>query len=114
MPVPVDGAEQPMWAPIDVPAGATLTIGTTHGPGLRATLAVRGGIDTTPFLGSRSTFTLGRFGGHEGRALCAGDVLPLGAEVVGRAGAVAPGHGPRTAVTRGVSGCSSARTAPPS
>ena len=33
------------------------------------------GSTAEPFLGSRSTFTLGRFGGHEGRPLRAGDVL---------------------------------------
>ena len=31
--------------------------------------AVTGGIDVPVYLGSRSTFTLGRFGGHAGRAL---------------------------------------------
>jgi urea carboxylase len=38
---------------------------------------VRGSFDVPDYLGSRSTFTLGRFGGHGGRALRAGDVLRL-------------------------------------
>ncbi|MCW2239394.1 5-oxoprolinase subunit C family protein [Azospirillum canadense] len=40
-------------------------------------LAVEGGFDLAPVLGSRSTYTRGRFGGHQGRALVAGDRLPL-------------------------------------
>ena len=39
------------------------------GPGLRTYLAVRGGLDVPDYLGSASTFTLGGFGGHGGRAL---------------------------------------------
>jgi urea carboxylase len=61
-----------------VPAGGTLTLGTAPGPGLRSYLAVRGGFDVPEYLGSAATFTLGRFGGHAGRALAAGDVLRAG------------------------------------
>ena len=66
------------WTPFTVPAGATLAIGAIGGPGLRCYLAVRGGFDVPSYLGSASTFTLGRFGGHGGRALAAGDVLRAG------------------------------------
>jgi urea carboxylase len=65
----------PWWEPFTVPAGATLSIGAIGGPGLRCYLAVRGGFDVPSYLGSASTFTLGRFGGHGGRALAVGDVL---------------------------------------
>ena len=37
--------------------------------------AVEGGFDVPRYLGSASTFTLGRFGGHGGRQLVVGDVL---------------------------------------
>jgi urea carboxylase len=57
--------------------GQTLKIGAGPGPGLRAYLAVRNGWDVPDYLGSKSTFTLGRFGGHAGRALRAGDVLRI-------------------------------------
>ncbi|WP_432495792.1 urea carboxylase [Kineococcus gypseus] len=77
--VTVDGAAVPMWEPVEVPAGSVLAIGTAAGPGLRLALAVRGGIDVPEYLGSASTFTLGGFGGHGGRALQAGDVLRPGA-----------------------------------
>lgn len=75
--VTVAGRPVPMWEPITVPAGARLRIGRVQGPGARCYLAVRGGFDMAEVLGSRSTFTLGGFGGHAGRALVAGDVLPL-------------------------------------
>jgi urea carboxylase len=78
MPVTVDGAPAPHGAPIDVPAGAVVAVGERRGPGLRAYVAVRGGIDVAPYLGSRSTFTLGGFGGHAGRALTGGDELMIG------------------------------------
>jgi urea carboxylase len=75
----LDGRAVPMWQVVHVPAGATLAVGAIPGPGTRAYLLVRGGLDVPPYLGSRSTFTLGGFGGHGGRALRTGDVLPLGA-----------------------------------
>ena len=71
----VDGRAVPMWEPIQVPAGATLDVGRADGPGLRAYVCVRGGFDVPEHLGSAATFTLGRFGGHGGRALAPGDVL---------------------------------------
>jgi hypothetical protein len=71
----LDGAPVPFWEPVTVPAGGVLDIGPIPGPGLRTYLAVRGGLDVPLYLGSASTFTLGRFGGHSGRALRAGDVL---------------------------------------
>ena len=43
--------------------------------GCRAYVAVAGGLDVPPVLGSRSTSLVGAFGGFEGRALRAGDVL---------------------------------------
>ena len=41
-------------------------------------LAVSGGVDVPPVLGSRATYLPGRFGGFEGRLLRSGDRLPLG------------------------------------
>ena len=71
----LDGEPVPYWQPIQVKTGQVLSLGTVQGPGLRAYLAVQGGIDVPAYLGSRSTFTLGKFGGHAGRALRSGDVL---------------------------------------
>ena len=77
LPVLLDGAEQPMDTALFVPAGATLTLGAIQGAGVRSYLALRGGLQLPDYLGSKSTFTLGQFGGHGGRALRAGDVLHL-------------------------------------
>ncbi len=76
----LDGAAVSWWCPIEVPAGGVLRLGAVDGPGCRAYLAVAGGFDVPNYLGSRSTFVLGGFGGHGGRTLRAGDVLHLGSE----------------------------------
>ena len=81
LPTTLDGSPIPWWEPVSVAAGSVLSIGVAEGPGLRAYLAVRGGIDVPAYLGSAATFTLGGFGGHAGRALVAGDVLRLGTDV---------------------------------
>ena len=71
-----------------VPTGVRLAPGTTHtlregdtlrfpgsGRGMRGYLAVPGGLDVPPVLGSRSTYLAARLGGIDGRALEPGDVL---------------------------------------
>lgn len=60
-----------------VAAGQTLRLGKVLDSGARAYLAVSGGFVCPDYLGSKSTFTLGQFGGHVGRALRVGDVLRL-------------------------------------
>jgi urea carboxylase len=72
----LNGQPVPMWQAITVPAGATLAVGRCD-TGVRLALAVAGGLDVPLYLGSRSTFTLGQFGGHAGRHLRTGDVLHL-------------------------------------
>ncbi|MEV5072530.1 urea carboxylase [Microbacterium sp. LMI12-1-1.1] len=84
----IDGERIPLWEPVRVPAGSMLAIGSATGPGLRTYLALRGGFDVPAYLGSASTFTLGGFGGHGGRALLAGDVLRPG--TIGPAAVSAP------------------------
>ena len=74
----LDGIAVPLWQPVAVKAGAILELQAAEGPGARTYLAVAGGIDVPQYLGSASTFTLGRFGGHGGRALRSGDVLHIG------------------------------------
>jgi urea carboxylase len=74
----LDGAPLPLWQPVAVPAGGILKLGSSQGPGARAYLAIAGGIEAPEYLGSRSTFILGGFGGPFGRTLRAGDVLHLG------------------------------------
>ncbi len=99
LPARVDDREIPWWMPVDLPAGSVLTLGAAASGGVRAYLAVRGGIDVPRYMGSRATFTLGRFGGHGGRALRLADVLHIGDETAGPASAIslaahAPAYGP--------------------
>jgi len=77
MALKLDGAEQPMNTVLDIAAGQTLSCGFAAA-GARAYLAVAGGIDVPEVLGSRSTYKLGALGGFQGRALQAGDQLPIG------------------------------------
>jgi urea carboxylase/allophanate hydrolase len=65
------------WEPIKIQRGDVLEVGKIT-KGVRAYLAIRGGIDVTEYLGSRSTFALGNMGGYNGRVLKLGDVLFLG------------------------------------
>lgn len=71
----IDGTAIPFWKSVRVTRGQTLTIGAATGTGMRAYLAISGGFDVPEYLGSRSTFILGQFGGHGGRALRTGDVV---------------------------------------
>ena len=75
----------PTWHAVYVRAGRTVTFGARHS-GARAYLAISGGIALEPYLGSQSTYLKGGFGGVDGRALRAGDVLPLGEDAVRTAG----------------------------
>ncbi|WP_437614682.1 urea carboxylase [Erwinia sp. V71] len=72
----LDGVSVPLWQPVTVQAGQILTLGRAQA-GCRAYLAVRNGIDVPQYLGSRSTFALGQFGGHAGRTLKVADLLPI-------------------------------------
>jgi len=69
--------------PIHVRAGETLRFGPVRGAGARAYLAVAGGFEAPEYLGSKSTFLLGKFGG---RSLRTGDILGFG-EAQGEASA---------------------------
>ncbi len=73
----LDDMDLPGWTACWVPAGGVLRFGRRRA-GLRAYLAVAGGLAVPPVLGSRATYLRGGFGGHEGRALRAGDRLPVG------------------------------------
>ncbi|KIQ56634.1 urea carboxylase [Pseudomonas fluorescens] len=73
----LDGEAVPMNTPLSITAGSTLAIGNISGAGARSYLCLQGGVQVPDYLGSKSTFTLGQFGGHGGRALCTGDVLHL-------------------------------------
>ncbi len=75
-PATLEGDDEPLpwWRPLTVRADQVLRIGRVAS-GCRSYLAVRHGLDVPLFLGSRSTFPLGQFGGHAGRTLRVRDVL---------------------------------------
>lgn len=81
----VNGQTAPSWEAIPLRQGDVVSFGFLTA-GARIYLAVAGGIDVPAVLGSRSTYAIGSFGGFEGRALQAGDVLPTGS------GTAAPGR----------------------
>ncbi len=74
----LNGHPVAMWHSYAVAAGDVLALGSVDGRGFRAYLAISGGVDVPPYLGSRSTYVPGAVGGYEGRALKKGDRLPLG------------------------------------
>ena len=71
----LDGAPVPWWTVIYVKKDSVLKLSSITGNGYRSYLTVAGGFDVPNYLGSKSTFTLGQFGGHGGRTLRTGDVL---------------------------------------
>ena len=75
-PATLDGEAVSYWQPVAVKAGQTLTLGRAQS-GCRCYLAVRNGFDVPQYLGSRSTFSLGQFGGHAGRTLRVADMLSI-------------------------------------
>ena len=93
--VQLGGQAVPQWRTVHLEAGATLDIGPARA-GCRCYVAFAGGLDVPLVLGSRSTCIPAAFGGLQGRALRAGDVLASGiAASDSRAGrAIAPAMRP--------------------
>jgi biotin-dependent carboxylase-like uncharacterized protein len=76
MALAVNGERRPRWSTIHLRAGDQVRLGPAKA-GVRAYVALSGGIDVPLVLGSRATYTRGRLGGREGRALRTGDTLRL-------------------------------------
>ncbi len=91
--VDVNGFQMPLWETMILPAEAVLTL-SIPSTGLYSYISIAGGIDTPIVLNSRSTHVASALGGHEGRSLAVGDILPIGEEFDGqprpRAGTTAP------------------------
>jgi antagonist of KipI len=66
------------WRTVRVSPGDIIRI-PRAAKGCRAYLAVTGGIDVPPMMGSRSTFVRSKIGGIGGRGLIKGDILRRGA-----------------------------------
>lgn len=84
----LDDRELPPWSCFAASAGSMLRLRRPTS-GMRTIVAFDGGVDVPIVLGSRATDLMARFGGHEGRALRAGDVLALGAAHDGGAHVIA-------------------------
>jgi antagonist of KipI len=80
----VDRSATEANGPFVVPRGSVLRFGERR-TGARAYIAIDGGVDVPMVLGSRSTHVPSRTGGVDGRAITAGDVIPLGPSVGRRA-----------------------------
>lgn len=81
--VTLNGIKAPMYQCLRVEAGHILTVGElSSNVGARCYIAIRGGVDVPKYLGSRSTFAKGGFGGLSGRELRAGDVIDIGQETI--------------------------------
>lgn len=78
--VMVNGEAVAQNARVALAAGDELSFGMLKG-GSKFFIAVAGGIDVPEVLGSRSTYPIGKMGGFEGRAVQAGDVLPVGSPI---------------------------------
>jgi antagonist of KipI len=72
-----NGTPLPLWRPICVPAGTTVSAALAV-RGCRGYLAVAGGFDVPLVLGSRSTYLRAALGGIDGHALRRGDLLTVG------------------------------------
>ena len=86
----LDGRPVPSNASFEVARGSRLAFGR-RARGTRAYVAVGGGLAVPLILGSRATHVMSAMGGLEGRALRAGDRLPLGnASAPGRSVSYSP------------------------
>jgi antagonist of KipI len=74
----VNGQPAPPWTAVRLRPGDVVGFRMVTA-GCRAYLALAGGLDLPPALGSRATYLRGRLGGLEGRPLQKGDGLALGA-----------------------------------
>jgi antagonist of KipI len=112
----IDGKPAASQTAFIVASGARLRFGARH-RGARAYLAVEGGVDVPPVLDSRSTHVISALGGCQGRALRAGDRLPLGLRRTGSRGialaaAASPTLPDQSAVVRVLPGPQAERFAP--
>jgi len=73
----MDDEQLPMWQPIIIPKGSTISF-SRYQSGCRAYIAFGGGLQLQQVLGSYSTNLRGGLGGFSGRALRNGDELHVG------------------------------------
>jgi biotin-dependent carboxylase-like uncharacterized protein len=74
----VNGQPIPMWESFTVSKGDQIKFLHIGPTGFRSYMAIAGGIEVPPYLGSKSTCIFGSYGGFEGRKLAPGDEIPVG------------------------------------
>jgi len=72
----IDGKAVPLWESLEVKKDQILEMAFAT-IGARSYIAFAGGINTTPWLGSRSTFHKAGVGGIDGKAIQEGQIIPL-------------------------------------
>jgi len=70
----INDNDAPMWQTLEIQEGDVVSFGRMES-GCRAYLSIRGGINTSLVLGSRSAYVRGGFGGINGRQLQTGDII---------------------------------------
>jgi biotin-dependent carboxylase-like uncharacterized protein len=78
LPLFVNDQPQALWTSFRVRRGDVINLRTTVN-GVRAYVAVAGGLVVPKIMGSYSTYTAGKIGGLDGRPLAKGDILQGGA-----------------------------------
>jgi antagonist of KipI len=81
----INGKLEVMWTVLRIRSGDVVQLGPARN-GCWTYVAISGGVDVPPVLGSRATYVRGILGGTEGRPLKDGDLLPLKAILRGHAG----------------------------
>ena len=103
----INGEEIPMYSAVQIHQGDRLTMGAARS-GMRGYLAVSGGFDIKPVMGSLSTNLKVKLGGFQGRKLLAGDQIPLrqteNLEMLGACKTQPDNQYPDTAVVRVILG----------
>jgi len=72
----INGTPVPLWESLEVKKDQVLEMSFAT-VGARSYIAFSGGINTTPWLGSRSTFHKAGVGGIDGKAIQDGQIIPL-------------------------------------
>ena len=73
----IDGVVIEWYKRLYIKAGSVLTLGQITDTGFRSYMAIKDGFDIPNYLGSKSTFCFGKFGGLQGTLLNIGDSLPF-------------------------------------
>jgi 5-oxoprolinase (ATP-hydrolysing) subunit C len=74
----LNGQSMPLWESVQVKKGDVIKFSHIGPFGFRWYIGIAGGIDVSPYLGSKSTCIFGNYGGFEGRKLQDGDVVKSG------------------------------------